>query len=174
LDERGAVDDGSSLRPPRRVVVREAGALPAIERILQSEREQSPQICGGFRHVRPRDSGEKYTSERRVPNSPANPLPTTIYSLKFRCREIGQIMFKELICGRSLTLRWSAPRADEHFFPAVREIRCKVSCRPTPSHRRPGTAVRCKLTIEDRLNRKMTGNSTAMRHPAIPPAAGNP
>jgi hypothetical protein len=110
----------------------------------------------------------------RVPNSPANPLPTAIYSLKFRCRQIGQIVFKALICERFLTLGWPVPRAEEHVFPAVREMRCKLSCHPTPSRRLRGTVVRCKLTVEDRLNRKMTGNSTAMRHPAIPPAAANP
>jgi hypothetical protein len=32
-----------------------------------------------------------------APNSPANPLPTAFCSLKFRCRQAGQIVSKVLI-----------------------------------------------------------------------------
>ena len=116
-------------------------------------------------------------AEGRVPGSSANSLPTVLYSPKRHrnsaAGRLAKIVSNLLICRRLLTSRRRIPRVERCFFPAVREMR-QGEPSPEPAARRRGAAIQCMLTGKDQPNPKTIEISTVIRHPAIPPVAGNP
>src|SRR6267378_5558352 len=71
--------------------------------------------------------GRSGPSAGRVPNSPANPLPTAFYSAAGR---LGQIVYKLLIGRVFSTLTGGASGAERRFLPEGREVRAdRAACR---------------------------------------------
>jgi len=99
------------------------------------------------------------TSRGRLPNSPANPLPTAFFGSKTARKSaagrVGRIVYKLLIYNRYPTLRGRCYEAKKCFFAADRGMR---RGQPWPSGQRRDTAGAASAV------RGSDGADSALRH----------
>jgi hypothetical protein len=99
------------------------------------------------------------TSRGRLPNSPANPLPTAFFGSKTARKSaagrVGRIVYKLLLCNRYLTLRGRCYEAKRCFFAADRGMR---RGQPWPS------GQRCDTVGAASAVRGSDGADSALRH----------